>query len=46
MHDTNLGGRDRHSGNGGSKVAIERTQAISGPIRSTRKSLAVVRRAL
>jgi hypothetical protein len=32
MHDTNRGGLDRHSDNGGSKVATERTPAISGLI--------------
>ena len=26
MHDTNRGGLDRHSDNGGSKVATERTR--------------------
>ena len=46
MHDTNRGGLDRHSDNGGSKVATERTPAISGLAGSTRKFLAVVRRAL
>jgi hypothetical protein len=30
MHDTNRGGLDRHSDNGGAKVATERTPAISG----------------
>jgi hypothetical protein len=44
MHDTNRGGLDRHSGNGGSKVG-EKTPAISGPAGSTRKFLAVLRRA-
>ena len=32
MHDTNRGGLDRRSDNGGSKVATERTPAISGLI--------------
>ena len=44
--DTNRGGLDRHSDNGGSKVATERTPAISGLAGSTRKFLAVLRRAL
>ena len=46
MHDTNRGGLDRHSDNGGSRVATERTPAISRLAGSTRKFLAVVRRAL
>jgi hypothetical protein len=46
MHDTNRGGLDRHSDNGGSKVATERTPAISGLAGPTRRFLAVVRRAL
>ncbi len=46
MHDTNRGGLDRHSDNGGSKVATERTSAISGRIGSSPNFLAVVRRAL
>jgi hypothetical protein len=46
MHDTNRGGLDRHSDNGGSKVPIERPQAIAGLAGSTCKFLAVVRRAL
>jgi hypothetical protein len=46
MLDTNRGGPDRHSDNVGSKVAIERPPAISGLAGSTRKFLAVVRRAL
>jgi hypothetical protein len=46
MLNTNYGGLDRHSDNGGSKVATERTPAISGLIGSTRKFLVVVRRAL
>jgi hypothetical protein len=46
MHDTNRGGLDRHSVNGGSKVATERTPQISDLAGSTRKFLAVVRRAL
>jgi hypothetical protein len=32
MHDTNRGGLDRNSDNGGAKVATERTPAISGLI--------------
>jgi hypothetical protein len=39
------GGLDRHSDNGGSKVATERTPAIYGLAGSARKFLAVVRRA-
>jgi hypothetical protein len=39
-------GLDRHSDNGGSKVATERTPAISGLAGFTRKFLAVVKRAL
>ena len=46
MHDTNRGGRDRHSDNGGSKVTTERTLAISGLAGSTRKFVAVDRRTL
>jgi hypothetical protein len=46
MHDTNQGGLDRHSDNGGSRVATERARAIPGLIASTRKFPAVVRRAL
>ena len=46
MLNTNYGGLDRHSDNGGSKVVMERTPPISGLIGSTRKFLAVVRRAL
>ena len=45
MYDTRRGGLDRHWDNG-SKVATERTPVISGLIGSTRKFLAVVRRAL
>jgi hypothetical protein len=41
-----LPGLDRHSGNGGSKVATERRPAIAGLAGSTRKFLAVVRRVL
>jgi hypothetical protein len=32
MHNTNRGGLDRRSDNGGSKVATERTPAIAGLI--------------
>jgi hypothetical protein len=46
MHDTNRGGLDRHSDNGGSKVASARTPAISGLAGSTRGLLAVVGRVL
>jgi hypothetical protein len=46
MHDTNRHGLDRHSDNGGSKVAIEIIPAISGLAGITGKFLAVVRRAL
>jgi len=46
MYDTSRGGLDRHWDNGGSKVATERTPVISGLTGSTRKFLAVVRRAL
>jgi len=46
MRDTNRGGLDRRSDNGGSKVATERTQAISGPAEFTREFLAAARRAL
>jgi hypothetical protein len=51
MHDTNRGGLDRHSDNRGSKVATERTPAISGLIGSSPNFLAadlpaVVRRVL
>jgi hypothetical protein len=46
MHDTNRGGLDRHSDNGGSEVATERTPAISGLIGSSPNFLSVVRRAL
>jgi len=46
MYDTNRGGMDHHSDNAGSKVATERTPAISGLIGSSPNSLAVVRRAL
>jgi hypothetical protein len=42
MHDTNRGGLDRHSDNGGSEVATERTPAISGHIGSSPNLLAVV----
>ncbi len=45
MHDSNRGGLDRHSDNGGLKVASERTSAIPGLAGSARKFLAVVRRA-
>jgi hypothetical protein len=46
MHDTNPGGMARHSNNGGPKVATKRTPAVPGLARSTRKFLAVFRRAL
>ena len=46
MHDTNRGGLDRHSDNGGSKVATERPSAIFGLAGLTCKFPAVVRRAL
>jgi hypothetical protein len=46
MHDTNHVSLDGHSDNGGSKVATERTPAISGLIGSTRNFLAADRRAL
>ena len=36
MHDTNRGGLDRHSDNGRTRVATERTPAISGLIGSSR----------
>src|SRR6266566_9871274 len=42
MHDTNRGGLDRHSDNGGSKVATERTPAISGLIGSSPNFLTTV----
>ena len=46
MHDTNCNGLDRHSDNGGSKVATERAPAISGLAGFARKFLAEVRTAL
>jgi hypothetical protein len=46
LHDTNRGGLDRHSDNGGAKIAAERPAAISGLAGSARKFLAAVRRAL
>jgi hypothetical protein len=46
MYDTNRAGLDRHSDNGGSKVATKKHPAISGLAGSTRKFLTVVRRAL
>jgi hypothetical protein len=46
MHDTNRGGRDGHSDNGGLKVASERTSAISGRIGFCSNFLAGVRSAL
>ena len=46
MLDTNHGGLDRHSDNGGSKVATEKTLAISGLVGSSPGFLAVVRRLL
>jgi hypothetical protein len=42
MHDTNRGGLDRHSDNGGAKVATERTPAISGLVASSPNFLAWV----
>src|SRR5277367_1675619 len=42
MHDTNPGGLDRHSDNGGSKVATERTLAIAGLIGASPNFVAVV----
>ena len=42
MRDANRGGLVRHSDNGGSKVATERTPAISGLIGSSANFLAVV----
>src|SRR6266850_8558703 len=42
MLNTNRGGLDRHSDNGGSKVAMERTPAISGLTGSSPNFLAVV----
>jgi hypothetical protein len=42
MHDTNRGGLDRHSDNGGAKVATERTPAISGLIGPSPNFLALV----
>jgi transcriptional regulator with GAF, ATPase, and Fis domain len=42
MHDTNRGGLDCHSDNGGAKVATERTPAISGLIGSSPNFLALV----
>jgi hypothetical protein len=46
MHETNRDVLDRHSDHGGSKVATERTPAVSGHVGSTGNFLAVVRRAL
>jgi hypothetical protein len=46
MHDTHRGGLVHHSDNRGSKVATERTPAISGTAGSTRKLPAVFRGAL
>ena len=46
MHDTNRGGRDGDSDNGGLKVASERTSAISGRIGFCSNFLAGVRSAL
>jgi hypothetical protein len=46
VHDTTRGGLNRHSDNGGSNVATERTPAISRLAGSTREFLAVVRRVL
>jgi formate hydrogenlyase transcriptional activator len=42
MHDTNRGGLDRHSDNGGSRVASERAPANSGLIGSSPNFLEVV----
>jgi transcriptional regulator with GAF, ATPase, and Fis domain len=42
MHDTNRGGLNRHSDNGGSKVATARTPAISGLIGSSPNFLMAV----
>jgi hypothetical protein len=42
MHDTNRGGLDRHSDHGRSKMATERTPAISGLIGSSPNFPAVV----
>jgi hypothetical protein len=42
MHDTRRGGLDRHSDKGGSKVATERTRAISGLTGSPPNFLGVV----
>jgi hypothetical protein len=42
MHDTNRGGLDRRSDNDGSKVAAERTPAISGLIGSRPNFLTAV----
>ena len=41
MHDTNRSGLDRHSDNGGTKVATERIPAISGLIGSSPNFLAL-----
>jgi hypothetical protein len=46
MHDTNRGGRNGHSDNGGLKVATERPPAISGRIGFCSNFLAGVRSAL
>ena len=46
MFNVNRDGLDRHLDNAGPKVVIDRTPAIFGLIGSTRKFLAVVRRAL
>jgi hypothetical protein len=46
MHDTDRAGLDRHSDNGGSKVATKTHPAISGPAGSTRSFLTGVRSAL
>jgi len=46
MHNTNRVGIDRHSDNGGLKVASRRTAAISGLAGPAGKFLAVVRRAI
>jgi hypothetical protein len=46
MHDTNRGGSDLHSNNGGSKVATEKIPAISGLAGSPSKFTSGVRGAL
>jgi len=46
MRDMNRDGLDRHSDNGGTKVAPERTQAIPGRIGLCSNCLAGIRSAL